>query len=802
MEAGQKVRFFVVLQSFDLCMRYSLDPNRTILGNLVSRFTHRPANTPAQPIDKMAKVSEKVSSVIDQSDYLSRDLSWLKFNERVLDQARNAPQPLLNRTLMERLKFLAISASNLDEFFMIRVGSLYNYLDYHKQRVDYSGLREVPFRKALYTNAHQFFQDQQAVFSEQLLPLFQENGLQLMAYDQLTADEQSEATSYFDRAIYPTLTPMVYDYTHTFPVLLAKVLIFGVVTQNSDGSGQPQQGSEDEDDRQRLSFVQVPANLPRFISFEREDTIAFVPIEEIVRQHITKLYRNVDILSVNLFRITRNGDFTLEENDDDEVDFLDEVRQKIKNRRLGRVTRVEIETSGSSASASPWMLNLLKKRWEIDDLNIFESHTLLDFSAFWQIIGHPEFKSDMPLPHTPVPPLGIGRDKTDDIFELIKQRDLLLHHPYNNFEPVLQLLEQAAEDPTVLAIKITVYRLAKRSRITEALLKAAENGKHVSVLFEVKARFDEENNIREAQRLQKAGCFVIYGISKFKTHTKLLLVVRNEGSRVVRYAHMATGNYNEDTSKLYTDIGLLTTNEIYTHDISEFFNVITGHSIPNEYQYLITAPRDMRDQLIRLIRIEAENARRGLQSGICIKVNSLEDKLVIDELYKATQAGVPIRLIVRSICCLRPHRPGLSDTITVRSIVGDFLEHTRIYYFHNNGDPKVYGGSADIMVRSFDRRIESLFYLADSRVKQQAILILSYNLQDNVNAYELEEDGNFKKCDVPTGSEAFDMHQRFFDVTEKEVVEARLFDAELKPAEVAQIEEEYQEGAERAIANI
>ena len=778
-------------------MRYSFNPNRTILGNLVSRFTNRQANAPVPVTDKMAKVSEKVSSVIDQSDYLSRDLSWLKFNERVLDQARST-----NRTLMERLKFLAISASNLDEFFMIRVGSLYNYLDYHKQRIDYSGLREVPFRKALYTASHQFFQDQQTVFSEQLLPLFVENGLELIGYESLTETEQVEATDYFDRAIYPTLTPMLYDYTHTFPVLLAKVLIFGVVTQNPDGSEIKSLRSEDEDDRQRLSFVQIPANLPRFVSFEREDSIAFVPIEEVVRQNIKKLYRNVETMSVNLFRITRNGDFTLDENDDDEVDFIDEVRQKIKNRRLGRVTRLEIETNGNGEIPSPWMLNLLKKRWEIDDLNIFESPMLLDFSAFWQIIGNPEFKDDMPLPHAPVPPLGLGRDKNDDIFEIIKQRDLLLHHPYNNFEPVLQLLEQAAEDPNVLAIKITVYRLAKRSRITEALLKAAENGKHVSVLFEVKARFDEENNIREAQRLQKAGCFVIYGISRFKTHTKLLLVVRNEGSRVVRYAHMATGNYNEDTSKLYTDIGLLTTNETYTHDISEFFNVITGHSVPNEYQYLITAPRDMREQLLRLIRIEADNAQRGLASGICIKVNSLEDKQVIDELYKASQAGVPIRLIVRSICCLRPHRVGLSDNITVRSIVGDFLEHTRIYYFHNNGDPKVYGGSADVMVRSFDRRIESLFYLADPRVTKQAILILHYNLLDNVNAYELKEDGDFKKCDVPEGGVPFNIHQRFFEVTEKEVQAAKLFELEIKTPEIAKIEEEYQEGAERAIANI
>jgi polyphosphate kinase len=747
----------------------------------------------------MAKVSEKVSSVIDQSNYLSRDLSWLKFNERVLDQARDHQQSPEHRTLLERLKFLAISASNLDEFFMIRVGSLYNYLDYHKQRIDYSGLREGPFRKALFTAAQQFVQQQQQLFTEELLPLFPENGLQLISYEQLTEEEQEEATNYFDRAIYPTLTPMLYDYTHTFPVLLARVLIFGVITQDPENNALLSNKADDEDDRQRLSFVQIPANLPRFMAFDRDEIVAFLPIEAIIRHHIKKLYRNIGISSVHLFRITRNGDFTLDENDDDEVDFIDEVRQKIKNRRLGRVTRIEIETTPEGNAT--WLLNLLKKRWELDDLNIFESNSLLDFSAFWQIIGNPEFKDDMPRPHAPVPAIGYNRDKADDIFEIIKQRDLLLHHPYNNFEPVLQLLEQAAEDPNVLAIKITVYRLAKRSRITQALLKAAENGKHVSVLFEVKARFDEENNIREAQKLQKAGCFVIYGISRFKTHTKLLLVVRNEGSRVARYAHMATGNYNEDTSKLYTDIGLLTTNEVYTHDISEFFNVITGHSLPNDYQYLITAPRGMREQLVQLIQTEASNAQRGLPSGICIKVNSLEDKEIIDELYLASQAGVPIRLIVRGICCLRPKREGLSENIGVRSIVGDFLEHTRIYYFHNNGDPKVYGGSADVMVRSFDRRIESLFFLADQRVKQQTILILKYNLLDNVNAYDMNEDGSFTKCEAAEGNGRFNMHERFFDVTEKDLTDAQLFNT-VKATEIAQIETEYQENAERAIANI
>lgn len=748
----------------------------------------------------MAKVSEKVSNVIDQSDYLSRDLSWLKFDERVLDQARSP-----HRTLMERLKFLAITASNLDEFFTIRVGSLYNYLDYHKQRVDYSGLREVPFKKALFTATQQFSVAQQGVFTQDLLPLFPKNELRIVQIADLNRNEQARANDYFDRTIYPTLTPMLYDYTHIFPVLLAKVLIFGVVTQNTDAANGRKVISDDEDDRQRLSFVQIPANLPRFMTFDRTNETLFLPIEEIVRHNIKKLYRNVEILSANLFRIIRNGDFTLEESDDAEVDFIDEVKQKIKNRRLGRVVRVEIESVDYAEPGVQWMINLLKKRWEIDDYNLFEAKSLIDFTSLWQIIKHPEFKDDMPVPHPPVPPLGLARpgftrEKLADIFETIRERDLLLHHPFNNFEPVIQLLEQAAEDPNVLAIKLTIYRLAKQSRVTEALLKAAENGKHVSVLFEVKARFDEENNIREAQRLQRAGCFVIYGISSYKTHTKLLLVVRSEGDRVVQYAHLSSGNYNEDTSKMYTDIGLLTANEIITRDIAEFFNVITGHSLPNRYQYLITAPRNMRKQLIELIRVEAENAKQGIASGICIKINSLEDKAVMDELYSASQAGVPIRLIVRGICCLRPKRQGLSENITVRSIVGDYLEHTRIFYFHNNGKHKIYGGSADIMVRSLDRRIESLFLLADERVQQQAIHILSYNLRDNVNAYELNEDGTYTKCEVPEGQEPFDIHKRFFEVNWFDVMQESLFEGEHKGKNVPEIHLE--ESEERAIADI
>jgi polyphosphate kinase len=730
--------------------------------------------TPAKSHGIKSEIQEskinRYADSIEQSNYLSRDLSWLKFNERVLDQTREK-----DLNLFERLKFLAITASNLDEFFTVRLGSLYNYLDFNKERIDYSGLREIPFRKALMLTIKQFSQEQDRIFKEELTPLFAEYKFKVVKTQDLTPNELEEAIEYFDNTVYPMLTPMLFDHTHAFPVLIAKTLIFGVVTDANRSTLFP-----DDSENKKISFVQIPGNLPRFFTIERGEEILFLPIEEIVRHEIKKLYRNVEIQAVNLFRIVRNGDFTLEESDDIEADFVDEIKQKIKSRRLGRVVFMEIE-----ANANEWMVTMLQKRWEIDKYNIFVDECLIDYTCLWQIIRHPEFQEDLSTIHLPVAPLRL-RDKNVDIFEVIREKDLLLHHPYNNFEPVLQLIEKAAEDPDVLAIKLTIYRLAKKSRVTQALLKAAENGKHVSVLFEIKARFDEENNIREAERLQRAGCFVIYGIGWYKTHTKLMLIVRKEGNRVVQYAHLASGNYNEDTARLYTDIGLLTTNPAYTRDISEFFNVITGHSQPADYQHLITSPRDMRNKLIEMIRAEAENAKAGLPSGICIKLNSVEDQFVIDELYKASQAGVRIKMIVRGICCLRPGRKGLSENITVRSVVGLFLEHARIFYFHNNNEPKLYGGSADIMVRSFDKRIESLFEMVDEEVKQQIIHILDYNLRDNVNAYELQEDGNYKKvlCTLSADDQPFDIHQRFFEVREQEKEPISLFEDEIvvKPA--------------------
>ncbi len=699
---------------------------------------------------------EKIDSLISESKYISRDLSWLQFNCRVLDQASDA-----RRTVFERLKFLAITASNLDEFFMIRVGSLYNYLDYNKSRVDYSGLREDQFRVKLLSDIHDFVKQQNKILFKELAPLFTKNGFTINYFHEISEEEQKEAQIYFKKTIFPMLTPMVYDSFHTFPTLMNQLLIFSVVTKEKLNNTK---------DAKKLSFIQIPQNLPRFFEIVRKDELVFVPIESIILANLQKLFRNVEIISADLIRITRNGDFTLDESEDLETDFIQEIRSKLKTRRTGRVVRLEV-----LPGYSKWMLKQLTEKWGIDDYNVFNESEILDLTALWQIVKHSAFKYQIPAPRVPVEPIALRNNNTDNIFKKIRKRDILLHHPFNSAEHLLELLDAAAEDKNVLAIKMTIYRLAEDSRITAALLKAAENGKHVSALFEIKARFDEENNIKESKKLEKAGCFVIHGIGTLKTHTKMLLIVRKEGDRVTRYVHMASGNYNESTSKLYTDIGLISTRDVYGDDVSEFFNAITGHSFPTQYKTLLTAPDYMRDQLISLIETEAQNARKGIVSGIVMKMNSLQDDKIIDALYEASGAGVKIKLIVRGICCIRPQRKNLSENIEVYSLVGDYLEHSRLFYFHNNGDPVVYGGSADAMVRSFDRRIESLFLIIDPKAKQEAINILAYNLRDNVNAYVMRKDASYEKIKVAEGESPFNTHETFFDVTEDIIDDASLF---------------------------
>lgn len=704
------------------------------------------------------ELKDQKTEQISESDFISRDLSWLRFNYRVLDQTQH------ERTIFDRLKFLGITASNLDEFCTIRLGSLYNYLDYAKERFDYNGMREVPFRDLLMKAIGTFIEKQNQIFIEKLRPEFSENGFEIISYNLLSPKDLQYADQYFVNTIFPMLTPMVFDNYHAFPTLKNNRLLFGVVTA----------AATEEGEQKRISFIQIPGNLPRFFEIpEAEECRFFVPIEDIIRHNIGYLFRNVEVLSTTLFRVNRNGDFTLEESEDIESNFLEELKRKLQTRRTGRVVRMDVEEN-----ADPWVIKLLKIQWDIDEKNIFTipRRSLIDLTGINQLVNHPYFKNRTQHLPAPIRPLSLSEEEAENAnwFEVLKKHDVMLHHPYNEITPVLQMLERAADDPNVLSIKITIYRLAKESRVSAALLRAAEMGKHVSVLFEVKARFDEENNLREAQRLQRAGCFVIYGMSSLKTHTKLLLIVRAEGERVYRYVHLASGNYNESTSRYYTDLGLLTTKESYANDVSDFFNVITGHSQPSAYRNLITSPVHMRLQLISLVNREAENARMGLPSGLVIKVNSLQDKDFIEALYKASQAGVDITLIVRGICCLRPGRKGLSETIKVISIVGEYLEHSRIYYFHNEGRPKIYIGSADAMVRSFDRRIESLFRIEDQTLTEEVINILKFTMSDNVNAYIMNEAGSYEPK-TESGAAPFNIHKEFFNVTPESIKGISLF---------------------------
>ncbi len=692
------------------------------------------------------------SNIINQSNLISRDLSWLNFNYRVLDQVKDK-----NRGVLDKLKFLSIVSSNFDEFFEIRVGSLYNYIDNNKKRIDYSGMREEPFREFLLEQCSKFFNDFNTYFSDTIITELNEKKIFIGNLDNLDEEGQKRAKKYFKKTIFPMLTPMVFDNLHSFPILMNKVLIFGVVTKTKDSSK-----------KKKISFIQIPVNLPRFFEYKIDDNIFFIPIEKIISKYIDKFFRSVLIESVSLFRIIRNGDFTLEESEDIETNFLEELKQKLKDRKFSRVVRIEI-----SKSFDDYLLKSLKERFKIDDLNIMrlKSNTILDYTSLNQIIDYNEFSELLPNYPSPIKSIDMEGDNEKSIFEILSDRDVFLHHPYNSFDPVIKLLSEAADDPNVLSIKITLYRTAKNSGVIDALLKAAEKGKHVSVLFEVKARFDEENNLRNGYKLEKAGCYVIYGIGSLKTHTKLLLIVRREGKKVKNYAHMGTGNYNETTSRLYTDLSLMTSNQKYTKDALEFFNVITGHSVPDDYENLITAPIYMRDKIISLIQGEIDTSLSGGEGKICIKINSLQDKDVINKLYEASNSGVKVCLIVRGICCLRPGREGLSENIKVLSVVGDYLEHSRLYYFHNGGNPIIYSGSADVMIRSFKRRIESLFKINEEFIKKEAITILNYNLRDNSNSYELNEDGSYSKREKGKNKE-FNLFKEFYLLDRNKVEES------------------------------
>lgn len=690
---------------------------------------------------------EHIAPTAPLARYLSRDLSWLKFHQRVLDQA-NRPE----RNVFERLRFLAISAANLDEFFMIKVGRLYNYVDYNRVWKNPLGLQAGPLLHQLLQEAQVAFQQQHTVLIEQLFPALEaEHCTIVQDLTALSQPAQQQLRTYFEQTLFPVLTPRVVGDPQDFPTLPNGALIWGVVTQLSAG---------DKPARQ-ISFVQIPHNLSRFYRLHQDNSL--VPLEAIIQHYLPLLFQHVPIQSATLFRVMRNGNFSLEESDDMEDNFVEELRRKLKRRNQGRVVRLEL-----AAAYDPWLVGRLQRQWKLGAANLFHVPSLSfpDLTGLQALI-----QAGSTRPYLPVPPL--VPPEQDNLLEALKHQDLLLHHPYNSMELLLDLLNQVAEDPLVLAIKITIYRLASQSAVVAALLKAAAQGKHVVVVIEIKARFDEEHNMTAARQLEEAGCLVIYGTSKVKTHAKMLLIVRQEAEQVTQYVHLSTGNYNEETARGYVDVSLLTTDQGYARDVAAFFNVITGHAAAQPYENLITAPFDLRTQLTTLIRQEVQNAQQGLSAGIVIKVNALEDKAIIEELYQASAAGVPIQLIVRGVCCLIPQKSGLSDHITVRSIVGDFLEHARLFYFYQQGTPQVYAGSADMMVRSFDKRIEVLFALKNPTLRQQVIHILASNLQDNVNSYLMQADGTYRKI-TPGDGPAFDMHEAFFKVTLAEVMQAQL----------------------------
>ncbi len=688
--------------------------------------------------------------------YIGRDISWLRFNERVLDQAKHK-----NSALITRLYFLMISATNLDEFFMIRIGNLYNHIDQDRAKIDLTGLAVDPLLKCLLEKIKQFTTHQQQYYLSSLAPFFNKNGWTIQKkLKKIPLPIQKQIKSYFDEMIYPMLTPIVFDKQHTWPVLIHHLLTFVVTTH------------EKNSEEQKISFIQIPKNLSPFYVYEEGEQIVFVPIEKIIQQYIHVFFNNVIIDTLSFLRITRNGDFFLDESETIEGSFLETFQKKLKKRDSGRVVRLEI-----IEGYDPGILSLLQKKWCIaaDNCFVVPEKSLLDFSRFSMIIDHPKLRLKLPRQPKEIPPMHAPtKITTTDIFALLKSRDVLLHHPYNSIHLVTSLLDQAAEDPYVLSIKLTIYRLTqKSSHIIHALHKALANGKHVSVFFEIKARFDEENNIQTAKDLQKAGCFVIYGISRLKTHAKLLSIVRKKEDQVTTYVHISSGNYNETTARLYTDISLLTTHPRYTQDIVSFFNAITGHSMPKSYKNLITAPYHMRKQLLTFIHHEAQNQKKGFSSGIVIKINALEDQQTIDALYKASQAGVKIQLIVRGICCLIPGKKKISENITVKSIVGNYLEHARIYYFHNNADPKIYLGSADIMARSFERRIEALCIIQDTTLQQVLINILDYNLRDTYNSYYMQEDGQYIKANP--SAKKLNIHEAFFKVDLTKIKKKKLF---------------------------
>jgi len=665
--------------------------------------------------------------------YLNRELSWLEFNRRVLHEAQDPRNPLL-----ERLKFLGIFSSNLDEFFQIRVAGLKDQLAAGYSERSPDGLTPEQQLRAIASTVREMVQEHARCLHDDVLPALARHGVALLDMAALGAAERERLDRYFRDNVFPVLTPLAVDPAHPFPYISNLSISLAVHLRSTDGD-------------ERFARVKVPKILPRWVPVE--GGARFVPLEQVVQANIESLFPGLEILGCYAFRITRNTDFEVDH--DEAEDLLSTIQEEVRNRRFGAVVRLEISPRLPQSIREVLLaeFNAMQAALAapLDRDDVYEVPGLLDSADLvWLAAG-----IDMPAlkdpPHHPANPprLAPGRN----IFEVIREGDLLLHHPYESFSAsVERFIQAAADDPDVVAIKLTLYRTGGDSSIARLLAQAAERGKQVAVLIELKARFDEENNIRWAQRLEDVGVHVSYGVAGLKTHAKVMLVVRREGEAMRRYLHIGTGNYHPGNARLYTDFGLLTSDPDLGADLTDLFNVLTGFGAPSQYRKLIVAPRGMRERFIAMIRREAERARVGGPARIVAKMNALVDPAIIHALYEASQDGVQIDLIVRGICCLRPGIPGVSERIRVISILGRFLEHSRAFYFLNGGDEEVYIGSADWMPRNLDRRIEAVVPVEDPAHRMAVRDLLYLMWQDNRQAWELAADGRYTQR-RPTGDD-------------------------------------------------
>lgn len=653
------------------------------------------------------------------TNFYNRELSWLGFNYRVLSEARDKNIPL-----MERLKFLSITASNLDEFFMIRVASLKDMVHAKYTKKDIAGLTPKEQLEIISTGTHELVEKQYNTYNRSFLPALKHNGLTIVTqYEALNAEQAEYVDRYFMREVYPVLTPMAVDSSRPFPLIRNKSLNIAALLMDKKRK-----------DTIDFATVQVPSVLPRIVTIpsEKEGETCIILLEQIIEKNIQKLFLNYKVLDATPYRVMRNADLTIDE--DEAADLLIEIERQLKKRQWGEAIRLEVEQGIDKR-----LLKILKKELQIQQEDIFTIRGPLDLTFLMKVYGMDGFDHLKEEPYTPQPPKGLDMD--GDLFEQIRQKDILLHHPYETFDPVVNFVRFAAKDPDVLAIKQTLYRVSSNSPIIASLAQAAENGKQVTVLVELKARFDEENNIVWARKLEKAGCHVIYGLVGLKTHSKITLVVRREEEGIRRYVHLGTGNYNDSTAKLYTDMGMFTCKRAYGEDATAVFNMLSGYSEPLSWNKLALAPTWLRTRFVELINRERDYAAMGKPARIVAKMNSLCDAGIINALYEASAAGVQIELIVRGICCLKQGVPGMSETIQVRSIVGTFLEHSRIFYFENDGSPEIYMGSADWMPRNLDKRVEILFPVEDPDLKKEIVHILHTQLADNTKAHLLQPDG-------------------------------------------------------------